>query len=319
MPTITQLEYLVAVDRTRHFGRAAKECHVSQPALSAQIQKLEEELGVVVFDRKKKPVLPTPEGERILELARSVLREHAKLLHLAQSEGDEPTGGFKIGIIPTLAPYVLPLFVDAFAKEYPAVDLHIDELKTEEIILALREDRIDAGLLATPLGEKGLRERPLFYEPFYAYCAPGHPLLKRKKLRETDLEPHGLWLLQDGHCLRNQVVNFCSANNATQTYDNVHFESGNLETLRYLVHSGEGYTLLPHLMVLQLPKSEREKYVRPFVRPVPTREVSLVFRRDQFKQRIQRALFDCIRERIPDGLFDKESANMQVLDIEPND
>lgn len=315
MPTLTQLEYLVAVDRTRHFGRAARACHVSQPTLSAQVHKLEEELGVVVFDRKHKPVVPTPAGVAVLERAREVLRAHERLVHVADELAGDLAGPLSLAVIPTLAPYLLPRFLAAFARAHPRIELTVEERRTEDIIAALRADQIDAGLLATPLGERGLRERPLFYEPFYVYAAAGHPLLSRDVVRDSQLDPADLWLLEDGHCLRTQVVHLCgAADGRCGRLDNVRFEAGTLESLRQLVRVGGGYTLVPHLLVVQLSARERARHVRPIARPVPTREVSLVFRRDLYKRDALRALYDAVRANVPDDLPARPRAAHRVVD-----
>ncbi|MGZ3723386.1 MAG: LysR substrate-binding domain-containing protein, partial [Bdellovibrionales bacterium] len=210
MPSVSQLEYIVAVEKHRHFGKAAEQCHVSQPTLSMQIQKVEEEIGFPIFDRIKKPVVPTAKGLKFIAQAKVLLHEHLKLMDISKNQSEEMSGELRLGVIPTIAPYLLPLFIESFSKEYPNIHLIIDELKTDTIIQLLREDSLDAGILATPLHESGLRERPIFYEPFYLYVAKNHPLNARKRIKEDDLHGDEMWLLQDGHCLRNQVARFCS-------------------------------------------------------------------------------------------------------------
>lgn len=315
MVTLTQLEYIVAVDRLRHFGRAAKACHVTQPSLSMQIQKAEELLGVVIFDRVKKPVIPTEKGQELIAQAKVVLREHARFLQIGRQSADEVGGEFRLGVIPTLAPYVLPLFLERFSREYPKVRLCIDELKTSDIVRALRDDALDAGLLATPLGEAGLRERVLFYEPFYLYVSPHHPLARKRKVSEDDLAPGDMWLLADGHCFRDQVIKYCEMNpGESAVLCNVRFEGSNFETLRYLIRSGQGYTLLPHLFVESLPADERAAAVKPFEAPIPTREISLVHRRDQWKSDIIGALEGCVRACLPRPLQHLERRRIEVLE-----
>lgn len=316
MPSITQLEYIVAVDTARHFGRAALACQVSQPGLSAQIQKLEETLGTPIFDRQKKPIVPTVAGEDVLVIARSILREHQRLVHYCQSRGTELAGPFALAVVPTIAAQVLPLFLNSFAVKHPKVELSIREMQTDTILQQLRDDKIDAAIAATPLGERGMRERPLYYEPFHAYFAAGHPLLAKAKIRESQLDPQELWLLNDGHCLRTQVATACSRDNTSDNHGNVRFEAGNLDTLRQLVRKGDGYTLLPDLFVRQLQKSECRNHVRPMFKPVPTREVSLVFRRGHYKSDIIRALFDAIQEHLPDDVATSKRAAYNVLNVE---
>ncbi|NJM09601.1 MAG: LysR family transcriptional regulator [Bdellovibrionaceae bacterium] len=213
MPSLTQLEYIVAVDKHKHFGKAANECHVTQPTLSMQIQKVEEEIGYPLFDRLKKPIIATPKGQRFLSQAKVLLFEHRKLMDLSRQQGGELSGDFRLGVIPTIAPYLLPLFIEAFSKQFPKIHLVIDELKTETIIKNLHEDQLDAAILATPLNESGLKERPIFYEPFSLYVSKSHPLNARKRIKEDDLSGHEMWLLADGHCFRQQIVRYCSLRN----------------------------------------------------------------------------------------------------------
>jgi LysR family hydrogen peroxide-inducible transcriptional activator len=188
-------------------------------------------------------------------------------------------------------------------------------LQTEQIKRAHKDDTVDAALLATPLGERGLRERLIFYEPFHVYAARRHPLLKKKAVRQSDLFGNDVWLVEDGHCIRNQVVNFCTIGPGGRAYDNVSFESGDLETLRGLIKRGSGYTLLPDLLVRQMGNRERREHVRPFVHPVPTREISLVFRRDIYKGDVQRALYDSIREALPRELMEGGKRRRQILPV----
>jgi LysR family transcriptional regulator, hydrogen peroxide-inducible genes activator len=175
--TLTQLSYVTAVAQTRNFGLAAKTCFISQPTLSMQIQKLEDDLEVTLFDRSKKPVEPTAIGQRIIEQAQVVLQEAKRIEELIKEEKGEISGEFKLGIIPTLAPYLLPLFLKNFTTVYPAVNLIVEEMQTQKIIKMLKEDKIDGGILVTPLNHKGIVEWPIFNDPFLAYLAPKHPLL----------------------------------------------------------------------------------------------------------------------------------------------
>lgn len=313
--TITQIEYLVAVDRVRHFGKAAKSCHISQPSLSMQIQKAEELLGFAVFDRLKKPILPTEKGVLLLEQARLVLREHRKLILLGQEAEHEVKGEFRLGIIPTLAPYVLPLFLEKFNRQYPKVKLEVDELKTANIITDLKEDALDAGILAIPLHQPGLTERHLFYEPFYLYINPKHPLNKRKLIRDSDLSEGEFWLLKEGHCFRDQVLSFCGlGGEGRSVLPNVRFEGSNFETLRNLVRSVGGYTLLPQLSVMRLSSDERSRAVRVFQSPVPIRDVGLVYRRQQWKSLILTALEKSIAESLPEDLKRVRSHGSELLE-----
>lgn len=316
MPSLTQLEYLVAVDRFRHFGKAAKSCHVSQPTLSMQLHKLEEEYGVVFFDRSKQPILPTEEGQTLIEQAKAVLREVGKLDYLSHNRDKEPSGEFRLSLIPTIAPYLLPVFLGAFARAYPKVRITIEEMTTENTLEALENDRIDAGLLATPLNVPTLVELPLYYEPFWLYLSEGHPLTRLKEVSEEDLgATRDIWLLSEGHCLRNQIVRVCSLRGKPGIFPNLRFESGSLDTVVRLVDQGHGYTLLPDLAVRMLPKPSRSARVRPFAKPVPSREVSLVYRRSQYKQPILDALAAEIQKALPSDLPRKRSREISVVKI----
>jgi LysR family hydrogen peroxide-inducible transcriptional activator len=314
MPTLTQLEYILAVNSTKHFGRAAKECHVSQPSLSAQIQKAEDELGLIIFDRSKKPILVTDKGQQIIDQAKRVLQEHRKLFHVPGVEG-EASGAFHLGVIPTLSAYIIPLFLESFSRKFPRVELTISELKTEEIISKLYSDELDGGLLVTPLYEDQIIERSLFFEPFYVYISGQHPLSKKKTIKDTDLDNQSVWLLQEGHCFREQVIKVCSTKNKNQVFKNVRFESGNLETLKNLIQRGHGYTLLPHLATLNLSQADKNKYLKSFIKPIPTREVSLVHSRSFLKEDILSALESEILEQIPPELASLKKGNIELIDI----
>ena len=313
--TLTQLEYILAVNKFRHFGKAARSCFVTQPTLSMQLQKLEVELGVVIFDRSKSPVLTTSEGERIIDQARVIIREERRLLDLVQQSKDELAGEFRLAVIPTLSTYILPLFLQAFVDKYPGLNLVIEESKTEEIVEMLAEDEMDAGLLVTPLNDDTLIERVLFYEPFYLFVAPDHPLARRKKIRENDLELEEIWLLNKGNCFRDQVLNICSESEKEEEVGGkIRFESGNLETLKNMVLTSSGYTVLPHLAVSQL-SAQRRKLIREFHPPVPTREVSLVYARTVLKERVIDALEETILKRLPRALEAIDPRDVEVVEF----
>lgn len=302
MPTISQLQYIVTVDKLKHFGRAAEACHVSQPSLSAQIHKVEDEINMVIFDRQKKPVHTTPKGAVFVEQAKVVLREHYKLMEMAKKTEQEIIGHFRIGVIPTVAPYLIPLFIEDFSVKYPRVQLQIEEMKTDTIIQELKRDDLDGAILATPLGETSLIERILYYEDFQLYVSEKNRLSQKKLVSEEDLDGSELWLLEDGHCLRNQIIKMCSLRKDSPVFKNISFESGNLDTLRNLVKNSHGYTVLPASQVHNLSSEEKEKYVRNFKAPVPTREISLIYRKDQWKLDIIGAIEASIMGSIPKDL-----------------
>lgn len=313
--TITQLEYVLAVDKYRHFGKAAKACSVTQPTLSMQLQKAEEEMGVVIFDRSKNPILPTDEGQQIITQARVVLREYKKIFSIIDANKGFVKGEFRLGVIPTLAPYVIPLFAGDFVQKYPEVILTIEEYKTEDIIELLAKDEIDAGLLVTPIQGESFIERVLFNEPFSVFASKDHHLLKKTKIKDKDLDTSDVWLLNEGHCFRQQVLNLCKVSRDNGLHDNLKFESGNLETLKNMVINSSGYTLLPHLAVLNLSKEEME-HVRDFQIPIPTREVSLVHNRIFLKEKIISAIEESIIDHLPLSLTSLKKKNIETISIE---
>ena len=298
--TLTQLRYAVAVEQTRSFRAAAERCHVSQSGLSMQVQKLEELLGVRLFDRSKKPVLLTEEGGRAIGQMREILRETQRLGQVVADEG-ELSGRYRLGIIPTLAPTVLPLFLREFLDSQPRVVLLIEELKTEEIIARLGADTLDAGLVSTPLRAPGLTEVPLAREPMVAYLPAGDRLLARKSITQANLSERQLWVLPEGHCFRSQVLSYCGAEKANPPRG-VHFESGSFETLIGLVDRGLGATVLPALVAKALPAARRRAHVRPLARPTPLREIGLVTSRTQLRQRVTDALVASIRAELGKAL-----------------
>jgi LysR family hydrogen peroxide-inducible transcriptional activator len=302
--TIVQLEYVVAVDTHGSFSIAAEECCVTQPTLSMQIQKLEEELGITIFDRSKKPIKATPIGEEIVRQAQSNLQGMRRIKEIIQEQADEIKGQLRIGIIPTVAPYLLPLFVKDFLSKYPLVNLSIEELVSEQIIQKLKQDLLDAGILVTPLENKSILEIPLFYETFVAYMSTTHPLIHHDSVELKDLNINEMLLLSEGHCFRNQVVNICPENRERASSNQLRFESGSLETLKRIIENDFGYTLLPELAVLNLPE-EKQKYLRELTYPKPVREVSLATHRGILKRNLIEALKDQILEKIPEQLKDR--------------
>jgi LysR family transcriptional regulator, hydrogen peroxide-inducible genes activator len=310
--TFVQLEYIVAVDTWRHFATAAERCFVTQPTLSMQIQKLEAELGVKIFDRSKQPVIPTETGSEIIEQARRVLSERNGIQELVQAKKGLLTGELRIGIIPTLAPYLLPLFVQRFSKKYPGIKLVVQEMLTEYIVSRLREGRIDAGLLVTPLQEKGIRESILFYEELLAYVSRKNTAYKKTYVLAQDIDPEKLWLMEEGHCFRSQIMNLCELRRATEMVTHFEYEAGSIETLRRMVELNDGITILPELATLDLSNRQLE-LIRHFKKPAPMREVSIVSHRDFVKKRLIEALKDEIIAAIPDKI--KKNKDLHVVPV----
>lgn len=271
--TIQQLEYIIAVDKHRHFGHAAESCFVTQPTLSAQVNKLEIELGVILFDRSKMPVIPTEVGSTIIDQAKKVTSHSKGIFELVSQLKGDVSGVIKIGIIPTLAPYLLHRFIRVFLEKYPNVQLQVEDLITEEILKRLKNDEIDLGIIVTPLEEVGFLEKPMFYEKFYAYLSKDHPLLNKERLEIKDLENADMWVLQQGHCFRDQVLNLCNKKKFQRM--NFHYESGSLEGLKNMVNKYQGITLLPELATFDLTEEEKLR-LRRFDKEEPIREVSII-------------------------------------------
>lgn len=286
--TITQLHYVLAVAEHKNFTKAAQKVFVTQPTLSMQIQKLEEELDVLIFDRSKKPIQLTETGKKIVQQARNIVNESDRIQDIVDQQKGFVGGVFRLGVIPTVMPTLLPMFINNFIKKYPKVKLKIEELHTKAIIEKLREGHLDAAIAATPLEIEGIKENVLYYEPFVGYIPSSHRLYKEQKLEVNELDIDDILLLQDGHCFKDGIINLCKA---SRNYDEDHFqlESGSFETLIKLANEGLGMTLLPYLNTLDLKESEK-KNLRMFKDPIPAREVSLIYNRSELKMQIIEAL-----------------------------
>ena len=301
--TLTQLSYIIAVDRYRHFATAADKSYVTQPTLSMQIHKLEDELGVTIFDRSKSPVIPTEIGEKIIAEAKEILKQSKHIEDLASISEDGIQGTFRVGIIPTIAPHLLPLFLRSFTERYPDVKLVFEEVVTEELLQLLDEDHLDVGIIATPVEQGHIFEEDLYYEPFVGYLAESHSLAEKEKLSVDDLDISNLWLLNEGHCFRDQTIQLCKKQHRERLdHSQVEFESGNLETLKQLVEQNFGMTLLPYLAKNQLQKRCIKAHLRYFEDPVPRRKVRIVYGREYLKKNIIAAFKEEILDCIPKEL-----------------
>lgn len=298
--TLTQMRYAVAIADSGSFRLAAQACHVSQSGLSMQLQKLEDLLGRVLFDRSKKPVLVTPGGALALDQMRAVLRETERLGQVVVG-GDVPAGRYRLGVIPTLSSTVLPLFLGLFTRAHPRIELVIEELKTAEIIARLRADTLDAGLLATPLHAPGITEKVLGLETMFVYLPPHDPLAKKKEVAQADLADRALWVMPEGHCFRSQVLSYCRPRQRSAPAG-IRFESGSLETLIRLVDDGLGATVLPDLVVRELPAERRHQQARPLIAPVPVREIGLVTARSDLRRQVTDVLEATIRSALENVL-----------------
>ncbi len=306
--TLVQLEYIVAVDTYRSFVSAAEKCFVTQPTLSMQIQKLEEFLNVKIFDRSKQPVTPTEIGAQIISQARVVLQENSKIKEIISSQEQGISGELKIGIIPTVAPYLLPGVIASIMTKYPELKLFIWEYTTEDIVQNLKTGVIDCGILATPLVDASINEQPLFYESFVGYVSKSSRLYKKKAIDAQDFEEENIWLLNEGHCMRSQVLNICrnTKNNKLQALT---YNTGSVETLIRMVDVNDGTTLLPELSLHDLSTKQMNK-VRYFKSPEPVREISLVTHKNFIKKKMLNALKDEILALVPKGMKNRKKKDV---------
>lgn len=297
---IQQLEYIVAVDKFRHFVNAAESCGVTQPTLSSMIQKLEAELDVSIFDRNSHPVKPTPLGEKIIRQAKTILFNSQGLRELVSTEKKSIEGELHLGVIPTVAPYILPMFIKEMRRLHPKIHLHVSEMRTDAIIQKLKNAEIDIALLATPLSQHALLEIPIYYEGFCAYISPSDPLFSQPEIISKKMPYEHLWILQEGHCLRNQIFNFCNAKKSSFISM---YEAGSIDTLIKIVDANGGYTIIPELHLPFLSEEQR-KNIRPLVSPAVLREISLVVREDYVKEQMLNVCANLIKHTIPEKMID---------------
>ncbi len=309
MISLIQLEYVVAVDTHRHFATAAEKCFVTQPTLSMQLKKMEEELGIIIFDRSKQPVIPTEAGKTIIEQARLVLQEAKKIKLLADETKATISGELRIGVIPTISPYLLPRFAGDFKKKFPHIHVIVEEIITENIEEKLQKDLIDVGILVTPLHNNSIIEQPLYYEEMMVYSNAKHPLVTKPVIKIKDIATPEMWLLSDGHCFRHQVVNLCDLHHMESDKLPFEFEGGSLDTLMKIIDKEGGFTLIPELAALDVP-DKRIHQVRHFSQTCPLREVSLVYTRRFAKTRIIKLLAESIVQSVPGQMPDKNRGTL---------
>jgi LysR family hydrogen peroxide-inducible transcriptional activator len=310
--TITQLEYIVAVDTYRSFVLAAEKCFVTQPTLSMQVQKLEDMLGVKIFDRSKQPVSPTEIGIEIIEQARILLAESEKIKEIISDRQKELSGELKVGIIPTVSPYILPKIITSFIQKYPLVKLIVWEKTTEDIVQQLKLGTLDCGIMSTPLHEGALTEIPVFYENFVAYVSKHSKLSKKKSIIPDDIDMEEIWVLNEGHCMREQVLNICQRRRGTKGFQHFEYNTGSVETLKRMVDQNNGATILPELALTELTVKQLDK-VRYFKSPEPAREVSIVIQKNFLKRRMIEALKNEILEFVPKRM--KSKKKKEVMEI----
>jgi len=309
---LQQLEYIIAVDNNRHFLRAAEKCFVTQATLSMMIQKLEEELGVKIFDRSKQPVKPTDIGVKIIAQARRIVSESSRIKEMIKEEKGEISGELKIGIIPTLAPYLVPLFIREFTVQYPQVKLIISEHTTASIMRRLKSGQLDTGILATPLGDNSIKEQVLFYEKYYLYVNNKEKGFNKQYVLPADIDINRLWLLEEGHCMRSQILNLCELKKRHEVEEKLHYEAGSIETLKNLVEKNFGITIIPELATFDLSVSQKKR-LRYFKTPVPVREISIVTHREYVKDKLIEALKEVILSVIPKQI--KSVKKLHILQI----
>ena len=289
--TIIQLEYLLAVANCGSFSQAAEHCFVTQPSLSMQVKSLEEELGVVLLDRSKKPVVPTEAGEVVLEQVRETLRSFNYIREAVHELKGETAGKLRLGVIPTIAPYLMHRFMPAFVKAYPKVELEISEMKTADIIEALKKDRLDAALVAGGTCGEGIQEHDLFNDRFWLYVSPENPLNERSNIRIEDIDLKDLVILSAGNCMRDQIIELCQAKR--QMPSHFSFESGSLETLMRIVDCTQSLTIIPEMAIDFIPEHRRDR-VKQLAKGATSRKISVAVRRTYVKSSIIKALNDTI-------------------------
>ena len=307
--TLQKMEYIVAVYRLRHFAKAAEHCGVTQPTLSAMIQKLEQELGVKLFERSSQQVVPTAIGRLVVEQAWRVISRARKIKDIVEEERNALSGVFRIGILPTIAPYLLPRFFTRLMEEYPDIDFRVSEMKTADCKKALARGEIDVAIIVS-LGEiEGMEQDSLYFEQFIAYVSESDSLFQSKSIRSADLPGHFLWLLDEGHCFRDQLVKFCNIKSACDS--KLTYSLGSIETFMRMVEAGQGITFIPELALDQLTESQK-RLVRPFAIPIPTREVVLLTTKTFVRKGIKQMMINEIRDSVPQRMLKMNNTDQRV-------
>lgn len=294
--TLQQLEYVMAVYRCKHFAKAAEYCNVTQPTLSSMIQKLEDELGIKIFDRSKQPIHPTAAGQLVIERAWNILVRAKHLKEIVEEERKSITGTLNVAILPTIAPYLLPRFLPQLMNEYPEMDIRVTEMKTEDIHKALKHGDIDAAILAKLDGQDDFKMHQLYVEKFFVYVSKNDNLFNKQNIRTTDLSGEFLWLLDEGHCFRDQLVKFCHLKSAVKSKKA--YNLGSIETFIRIVESGKGVTFIPELALQQFTDVQKE-LVRPFAHPIPTRSIVLLTQKNYIRTTQLQLIIDRIQASIP--------------------
>ncbi|MEG2614581.1 MAG: LysR substrate-binding domain-containing protein [Alistipes sp.] len=289
--TIIQLEYLLAVANCGSFSIAAEHCFVTQPSLSMQVKSLEEELSVILLDRSKKPVIPTEAGEVVLAQAREAIKAYNYIKESVAELKGEISGKLRLGIIPTIAPYLLHKFLPAFVRDFPKVELEISEMVTADIIEALRRDRIDAALVAGGTCGDGIVEQELFNDRFFAYVSPNNPLYERSNIRIEEIDLKDLVILSQGNCMRDQIIELCQAKRNMPSHYT--FESGSLDTLMRIVDCTACMTVIPEMAIEYIPAEHRDR-LKMLAKGATSRKIAVAVRRTYVKSSVIKALADTV-------------------------
>ena len=307
--TLQQLEYIVAVYRTRHFVKAAEACGVTQPTLSAMIQKLEAELDVKLFERSSQQVMPTAIGKVVVEQAWKVLNRARKLKDIVAEEKKSLTGTFRLGILPTIAPYLLPRFFPRLMRENSSLEIRVVEMKTADIRRAIDRGEIDAAVMVDTGDLDDYALTTLFYEQFLAYVSPSDQLSAKKSIKTSDLSNELLWLLDEGHCFRDQLVKYCQLKAAKSSQSA--YSLGSIETFMRIVENGQGVTFIPELATMQLTPPQKE-LVRPFAIPIPTREVVMATSKAFVRQSLLNMIVGQIRKSVPEKMLKLNNTEQRI-------
>lgn len=308
--TLQQMEYIVAVYRTRHFAKAAEACGVTQPTLSAMVQKLEQELDIKIFERSPQQVVPTPIGRLVVEQAWKVLQRAKKIKEIVAEEKKSTAGSLRIGILPTIAPYLLPRFFSQMQAENPQLEMKVLEMKTSEMKRAIDKGEIDAGIMVNVEDLENYQKITLFYEQFMGYVAENDPIFEKPAIKISDLSKEFLWLLDEGHCFRNQMVKFCQLKSASLSQSS--YSLGSIETFMRMVESGKGMTFIPELALTQLSAGQK-RLVRPFAIPIPTREVILALSKSYVRFSVIELLANNIRNCVPECMLRFNNTEQRIL------
>lgn len=307
--TLQQFEYICAVDSLGSFTKAAEQCRVTQPTLSAMIQKLEDELDVRIFERSKSPVVPTSTGRLIIEQAKVTLVQSQKIKDIVFEEKKSIEGVFRLALLPTIAPYLLPRFLPQLMNKFPQLDIRVCDMKTSQIKAALLNGDIDAGILADIDGLNEYSNHSLFFEQFYAYVARENSLFAKSTIKTTDLASHELWLLDEGHCFRDQIVKFCQLKNAQSS--KIAYNLGSMETFMRMVESGKGVTFIPELAAMQI-NDCRKELIHPFAIPTPTRHIIMSTNKNYVRQEILQLVISQIKASVPEEMLSLRKTQIQI-------